>query len=418
MRVGWLVRESRPSAVGQSAGRIDGHHAGPRDPAAPPRGRCRRGGGLPHAARAAADDDRPVAHHLVDGRHRHGVIEGTAVGSWRPLDPRRPGRALSSVELAPGRWRRRRGTAPGAGGGAARRASRGELLLLELLAGEPEPPGLRRGRPPASGASGTPACSAAAGPPAVQSVEGRVAPVDDDRPEDDAHLVLQLVGRLDDLVDRHLLGQGDQGHLASGRIGEQGHHLGGLGADRAAPGGIEQSAGRGQEGHGVTGGRGVHQDQVGDAAALDLLDLPEHQDVPDAGDGPGHQVDDPRGQQPLGHPAHPVVGQVLEQGVVGGDGPGPDRARRDGGGRRSSSSSSTGVGPGRLEHRPGVVEGLVAARRRSATPSRPSSSTTRTDSPAWAARWARAATMVVLPDPALAGHDQDPALATEGADRP
>ena len=99
----------------------------------------------------------------------------------------------------------------------------------------------------------------------------------------------------------------------------------------------------------MTGGRCVDQHQIGDVAALDLLDLPQDEDVPDAGNGPCHQVDDPRGHQSLGDPPHPVVGQVLEQGVIGGDGPGPHRAGPDGGARVLVVLPDGGR-PGRLEH--------------------------------------------------------------------
>ncbi len=136
-------------------------------------------------------------------------------------------------------------------------------------------------------------------------------------------------------------------------------------------------------------------------APLDLLDLAEHQDVPDPGDGPGHDVDDPRGEQALGDPAHPVVVQVLEERVVGGDGPGVDGARRD----RPTCSSSVASSP---SDRPGRVEDL---RRRSPRPfvpaeggGHPAASLELDDQDRQAgaaARWARAATMVVLPTPPL-----------------
>ena len=90
------------------------------------------------------------------------------------------------------------------------------------------------------------------------------------------------------------------------------------------------------------GGRGVHQDQVGDAVPLQLLDLAQHQHVADARDGGGDHVEDPRAGQPLGDPLQAVVLEILDQGVVGREPAGPDRAlgrpaRRHRGASRTSS---------------------------------------------------------------------------------
>jgi hypothetical protein len=75
---------------------------------------------------------------------------------------------------------------------------------------------------------------------------------------------------------------------------------------------------------------------------LELLDLAQDEDVPDPGDGRGHHVEGARGDQPLGDPAHPVVGQVFEEGVVGGDPPGPDRPGPPVPARRSRSGGGGG----------------------------------------------------------------------------
>ena len=98
--------------------------------------------------------------------------------------------------------------------------------------------------------------------------------VDDDRAEGEADLVLELVGGLDDLVDGHLLGQGDEGHLAAVGVGEELDDIGRLGPDRSRTGGVEQALGRGQKGHGVAGGGGVDQDEVGVASRSSCLILP------------------------------------------------------------------------------------------------------------------------------------------------
>jgi hypothetical protein len=48
----------------------------------------------------------------------------------------------------------------------------------------------------------------------------------------------------------------------------------------------------------VAGGGCVHHDQVRHPVLFELLDLAQDQDVPDAGDGGGHDVEDPRAGQP------------------------------------------------------------------------------------------------------------------------
>ena len=55
------------------------------------------------------------------------------------------------------------------------------------------------------------------------------------------------------------------------------------------------------------------------AAALELLDLAEHDDVVDARRSGGHDVDHPAADQPLGHPLEAVRVEVLGERVAGGD---------------------------------------------------------------------------------------------------
>ncbi len=104
---------------------------------------------------------------------------------------------------------------------------------------------------------------------------------------------------------------------ACARIGPDGHR-------------VEQAVGAHEEGHGVAGGRAVEHDELGRVGSpgrgrpLQLLDLAEHEDVLDTRSGGGDHVECARGDEPAGYPAHPVVLQVLEQGVVGGHGAGPD----------------------------------------------------------------------------------------------
>ena len=67
----------------------------------------------------------------------------------------------------------------------------------------------------------------------------------------------------------------------------------------------------------------VDQDQVGHLGPLQLLDLAQDQDVPDAGDRGRHHVQDAGVRQPLGHALQPVVLEILDQRVVGRQAPGP-----------------------------------------------------------------------------------------------
>ncbi len=69
----------------------------------------------------------------------------------------------------------------------------------------------------------------------------------------------------------------------------------------------------------MAGGGRVDDDQVGRPGAFELLDLAQHQHVSNPGDGGGDDIDDPGGDEPARHPMEPVVTQVLEQRVVGGD---------------------------------------------------------------------------------------------------
>ena len=169
------------------------------------------------------------------------------------------------------------------------------------------------------GGRATPTSDAASSGSHVEAGVGGETSVHDDRTEADADPVLELVGGLDHLVHGHLLGQGDECDLAAGRIGEELDDVGGLGAHRAGAGRVEQALGRRQEGHGVTGGGGVHEDEVGHVLAFEALHLAEDEDVTDPGDGGRHHVEGSRRHQALRYPLHPVVGEVLEQGVVRGD---------------------------------------------------------------------------------------------------
>ena len=90
-------------------------------------------------------------------------------------------------------------------------------------------------------------------------------------------------------------------------VGEHRQHVVGLGAHWPAAHGVAESGRRRQHRHGVTGGRAVDDDRVPVAAALELLDLAEHDEVVDARGGGGDDVDHPGGGEALGDPAEAVL---------------------------------------------------------------------------------------------------------------
>ncbi len=73
----------------------------------------------------------------------------------------------------------------------------------------------------------------------------------------------------------------------------------------------------------MAGGRGVEQDEVGHAGPFQLLDLAQDQDVLDAGGSGGHHLDQAGLDQALGDATQAVLLQVLDQGDIGRERPGP-----------------------------------------------------------------------------------------------
>ena len=157
----------------------------------------------------------------------------------------------------------------------------------------------------------------------VETGQVRDHPVDHDRAEGDADGVLEAVGGLDQLVDRCLLGDGDQHHPTPARVAEELEHVLGLGVDRPDLDRVGQTARRAEERDRVAGRGGVEEDQVLVPAALELLDLAQHEDVPDARHRGGHDVEQTGRHQPVGDPLQPAVAEVVEERVVGGDRAGP-----------------------------------------------------------------------------------------------
>lgn len=77
----------------------------------------------------------------------------------------------------------------------------------------------------------------------------------------------------------------------------------------------------------MAGGWAVHHDEIGGVGPLQLHDLAQDEEVPDARNGRGRHVEHPRLRQVPRRPAKAVVDQVIDQGVVGSDRPSANRCR-------------------------------------------------------------------------------------------
>ena len=130
---------------------------------------------------------------------------------------------------------------------------------------------------------------------------------------------------LDGLAHRQLLGQADQQDPAPCRVLEQLVDLDGLVPHGAAARRLDQPASRGEKRDRVPGGRGVDDDEVGHARPLELFDLAQDEHVADAGDGGRDDVEHAGGHDALRDPVEAVIGQVLEQRIVGGEAAPADR---------------------------------------------------------------------------------------------
>ena len=99
-----------------------------------------------------------------------------------------------------------------------------------------------------------------------------------DRSELHAGAVLDGVCGVDELVDRCLLGERHEHHLAARRVGEQLDHVGCL--LRTGPTVTASRRPRGeQELHGMTRGRSIEDDEVRRPPSLELFHLAEDEDV-------------------------------------------------------------------------------------------------------------------------------------------
>ena len=239
MRLGVSVRPSRPERVGQPLGRVDGDDDRPAPGAGAPPARaprrsssCRR-----RPTRSTRRCGARATSSRSDGR------SSTRRATLRRGRRSRPSSASASSSSSAG---------PSS---AANRNGQAELGQRQLLGQPADLLGLQRrpvaaergrrraGRRPrrAQGRARRPRRPPAGSASSPASVGYR--PLTTTGPEADADPVLEAEGGVDQLVDRRLLGQRDQHHLAPRRVGEQLEHVAGLGVDRARP--APRRAGRG-----------------------------------------------------------------------------------------------------------------------------------------------------------------------------
>ena len=72
--------------------------------------------------------------------------------------------------------------------------------------------------------------------------------------------------------------------------------------------------------------RSIEHEKVCGGRLFELLHLAEHEDVADTRNRRGHHVEGAAGHQPLRDAVHPGRLQILHEGLVRGEGPGPDLA--------------------------------------------------------------------------------------------
>ncbi len=202
--------------VGEPLGRVDRDDARPATGPGPFDGERGRGGRLPDAARAARDQDRPAGDERPQVAGVRGVPRARHHGSFRTAAP-----SASASRSSSGRPRRsvNRNGSDNWGRGSASAQPR-DLLRLQVEALTTELGRLAAARPPRPRRSRRLPRGGIGGVD-VEARHVRVHAVDDDGAECDADPVLERVGGVDQLVDRGLLGQGDEDDLAAAGVAEQ-----------------------------------------------------------------------------------------------------------------------------------------------------------------------------------------------------
>ena len=161
----------------------------------------------------------------------------------------------------------------------------------------------------------------------IDAVELGVQPVDDDRPEAHADAVLEVVRGLDELVHRGLLGQRHEHHLAAlGSVSSSSTSWACvlIGPTRTASSSARAASRNVMACPAAGASRTIRSAAF---ARSSCLTLPRMRMSLMPGRGGGHDVEGAARGQPLGDARHPVVAEVLEQGVVGSERASPDVGR-------------------------------------------------------------------------------------------
>ena len=141
--------------------------------------------------------------------------------------------------------------------------------------------------------------------------------VDDERTEFHPDLLLDVEGGIDRLRHRRLLGQGDQHDPAAGFVAEEGQDLIGLIPDRSAGSRVGHAGRCGQQRQRMPRCRCVDHDQIGRTRLLELADLAQGHQVPQAGGGRNHHLHRPGSAEGPDDRTHAGAIEVVGQSFVG-----------------------------------------------------------------------------------------------------
>ena len=363
-----------PERVGEALGRVDRDDAPRCDRGARPRARAPRRSSSCRRRRCRSTRRRGASS-------TSSASVASSSRSHRLDAERRARRRAASTSAGPMSAVKRNGSRI-CGSGSRSREPRDLLVLDGVALGAEARPRARGRRPRVRTRSGRAAPRRRAASARSTSPASRAAakhPFTTIGPERDAGAVLDRERGVDQLVDRRLLGQRHEHHLAARRVGEQLDDVGGLLADGPDPHRVEQAAGREQEGDRVPGRGRVDMIRSAAPACSSDFTLPSTRMSFMPGTAVATTSSAPDCSEALRDPPHPVVLEVLEQGVVGGEGPGPEPAVAARLPRRSSGG----------------------APKHAASPDLPSTSTISTLMPVRAAAVASAAVTVVFPTPPL-----------------
>ena len=225
MRLGSFAEALEPQRVGEPLGRVDRHDDRPAAGRGPPAARarrrwwsCRR---RPSRSRSMILDVDATSSSALD---RRSIAVAATARSGSALDARRAARSASRSSSARPRsvWNRYGRRSWGSGSRSASRSSCSACSSVRCA----ERGRRRAARRPHRRAAIVPACRGRRFGIGVDARRSRrTTPLTTTGPEAHADPVLEVEGGLDELVDRRLLGQGDEHDLAAVGVGQQLEHV-------------------------------------------------------------------------------------------------------------------------------------------------------------------------------------------------